>query len=46
MTTFLALAVGTSKVLAQTDAAHEKCLKAADYKGCIESQGLSKKMSN
>ena len=28
-----------SKVLAQTDSAHEKCLKAVDYKGCIDAQG-------
>lgn len=41
--TSLACAGGTPSVLAQSDAAHEKCLKAADYKGCIESQGLSKK---
>lgn len=41
--TFLACSGGNPRVLAQSDAAHEKCLKAADYKGCIESQGLSKK---
>ncbi len=43
MATLLAFAGGSPIVFAQTDAAHEKCLKAADYKGCIESQGLSKK---
>ena len=35
-----ALAYGP--VLAQQESAHEKCLKAADYKGCSESQGNSK----
>jgi hypothetical protein len=40
---FLALATGTPRVLGQANEAHEKCLKAADYKGCIESQGLGKK---
>lgn len=43
MASLLALAGGTPRAIAQTDEAHEKCLKAADYKGCIESQGLSKK---
>ena len=43
MATLLAFAGGSPIVFAQTDAAHEKCLKAADYKGCMESQGFSKK---
>lgn len=34
---------GANPAFAQADAAHEKCLKATDYKGCIESQGLSLK---
>lgn len=34
--------LASGPVLAQQESAHEKCLKAADYKGCIESQGNSK----
>jgi hypothetical protein len=41
--TILSCNYGATPANAQADAAHEKCLKATDYKGCIESQGLSKK---
>ncbi len=41
--TLLSCNYGATPANAQADAAHEKCLKATDYKGCIESQGLSKK---
>ena len=39
--TMLSCGFGATPAFAQADAAHEKCLKATDYKGCIESQGLS-----
>ena len=39
----LSCGFGATSAFAQADAAHEKCLKATDYKGCIESQGLSLK---
>lgn len=39
--TMLNCGFGATSAFAQADAAHEKCLKATDYKGCIESQGLS-----
>jgi hypothetical protein len=39
--TMLNCGFGATPAFAQADAAHEKCLKATDYKGCIESQGLS-----
>ena len=35
-------ALAGQAVLAQQESSHEKCLKATDYKGCIESQGNSK----
>lgn len=41
--TMLSCGFGATPAFAQADAAHEKCLKATDYKGCIESQGLSLK---
>ena len=41
--TMLSCGYGATSAFAQADAAHEKCLKATDYKGCIESQGLSLK---
>jgi hypothetical protein len=41
--TMLSCGFGATSAFAQADAAHEKCLKATDYKGCIESQGLSLK---
>lgn len=39
--TMLSCGYGATPAFAQADAAHERCLKATDYKGCIESQGLS-----
>lgn len=39
----LSCGFGATPAFAQADAAHEKCLRATDYKGCIESQGLSLK---
>ena len=39
--TMLSCDYGATPAFAQADAAHEKCLKATDYKECIESQGLS-----
>ena len=41
--TMLSCGYGATPAFAQADAAHEKCLKATDYKGCIENQGLSLK---
>ena len=41
--TILSCGFGATPAFAQADAAHEKCLKPTDYKGCIESQRLSLK---
>ena len=39
--TMLSCGFGATSAFAQADAAHEKCFKETDYKGCIESQALS-----
>ena len=41
--TMLSCGFDATPAFSQSDAAHEKCLKATDYKGCIESQGFSLK---
>jgi hypothetical protein len=36
--TILSCGFGVTPAFAQADAAHEKCLKATDYKGCMEAR--------